>query len=97
MKLIFFYIRLFSVFRLEEKALRTKLLEGKWPRTKPLRGKRLRRDVLVREGAEDKGTLRSVVLSSVCRHSLLLISQILTVLSYDADASRAESCEKATE
>jgi hypothetical protein len=46
---------------LEEKALRTKLLGGKWPRTKPLGGKRLRRDVLVRERAEDKGTLRSVV------------------------------------
>jgi hypothetical protein len=41
--------------------LRTKLLGGKWPRTKPLGGKRLRRDVLVRERAEDKGTLRSVV------------------------------------
>jgi hypothetical protein len=46
---------------LEEKALRTKLIGGKWPRTKPLGGKRLRRDVLVRERAEDKGTLRSVV------------------------------------
>src|SRR5436305_4053034 len=34
---------------------------------------------------------------SVCRHSPLLASQILTVLSYDADASRAESCKKATE
>src|SRR5947199_205157 len=34
---------------------------------------------------------------SVCRHSPLLVSQILTVLSSDADASRAESCEKATE
>src|SRR2546423_8058896 len=36
-------------------------------------------------------------ISSVCRYSPLLTSQILTVLSYDADASRAESCEKATE
>src|SRR2546421_398220 len=36
-------------------------------------------------------------ISSVCRHSPLLASQILTVLSYDADASRAESWEKATE
>src|SRR5436309_3349123 len=34
---------------------------------------------------------------SVWRHSPLLASQILTVLSSDADASRAESCEKATE
>src|SRR5580693_7554958 len=34
---------------------------------------------------------------SVCRHSPLLASQILTELSADADASRAESCEKATE
>ena len=34
---------------------------------------------------------------SVCRHSPLLASQILTVLSSDADASRAESCEKATD
>ena len=33
---------------------------------------------------------------SVCRHSPLLASQILTVLS-DADASRAESGEKATD
>src|SRR2546429_8186001 len=35
--------------------------------------------------------------SRVWRHSPLLASQILTVLSADADASRAESCEKATE
>ena len=34
---------------------------------------------------------------SVCRHAPLLVSQILTVLSNDADASRVESCEKATE
>src|SRR5947207_2528784 len=34
---------------------------------------------------------------SVCRHSPLLASQILTVVSSDADASRAESGEKATE
>ena len=34
---------------------------------------------------------------SVWRHSPLLASQILTVLSRDADASRAESWEKATE
>src|SRR5271170_2499972 len=34
---------------------------------------------------------------SVCRHSPLLASQILTVLSPDADASHVESCEKATE
>src|SRR5271163_4260168 len=36
-------------------------------------------------------------ISSVCRHSPLLASQILTVLSSDAYASRAESCEKATD
>jgi hypothetical protein len=35
--------------------------------------------------------------SSVCRHAPLLASQILTVLSQDADASRVKSCEKATE
>src|SRR5277367_4424154 len=34
---------------------------------------------------------------SVCRHSPLLASQILTVSSLDADASRVESCEKATD
>src|SRR5579859_7207628 len=34
---------------------------------------------------------------SVCRHSPLLVSQILTVLSPDADASRVESCEKTTD
>jgi hypothetical protein len=34
---------------------------------------------------------------SVCRHSPLPASQILTVRSSDADASRVESCEKATE
>jgi hypothetical protein len=34
---------------------------------------------------------------SVCRHAPLLASQILTVLSRDADASLAELCEKATE
>src|SRR6266480_857722 len=39
----------------------------------------------------------SLPISSVCRHLPLLASQILTVLSHDADASRAESCEKATE
>jgi hypothetical protein len=33
---------------------------------------------------------------SVCRHSPLLVSQILIVLSCDADASRVESCEKET-
>ena len=32
-----------------------------------------------------------------CRHSPLLASQILTVSSLDADASRVESCEKATD
>src|SRR6266702_2123099 len=42
--------------------------------------------------------LESIVpTSSVCRHLPLPVSQILTVLSYDADASRAESGEKATE
>ena len=40
---------------------------------------------------------RVVPASSVCRHSPLLASQILTVLSADADASRAESGEKATD
>src|SRR5436309_1410243 len=39
----------------------------------------------------------SLPISSVCRQSPLLASQILTVLSSDADASRAESCEKATD
>jgi hypothetical protein len=34
--------------------------------------------------------------SSVCRHSLLFASQILTVLSPDADASRVEPWKKAT-
>src|SRR2546423_13825093 len=34
---------------------------------------------------------------SVCRQLPLLASQILTVLSSDADASRAESCEKVTD
>ena len=34
---------------------------------------------------------------SVCRHLPLLASQILTVRSCDADASRAESGEKATD
>src|SRR5256714_2023709 len=34
---------------------------------------------------------------SVCRQLPLLASQILTVLSSDADASHAESCEKVTE
>ena len=34
---------------------------------------------------------------TVCRHLPLLASQILTVLSYDADARRLESCEKTTE
>src|SRR5256714_575124 len=42
--------------------------------------------------------LRSALpITSFCRQSLLLASQILTVWSSDADASRAESCEKATE
>jgi hypothetical protein len=41
--------------------------------------------------------MSSLPISSVCRHSPLLASQILTVMSHDADASRAESCEKATE
>src|SRR2546423_11603005 len=36
-------------------------------------------------------------ISSVCRHLPLRASQILTVLSPDADASRVKSCEKATE
>jgi hypothetical protein len=36
-------------------------------------------------------------ISSVCKHSPLLVFQILTVLSPDADASRAESDEKATD
>jgi hypothetical protein len=34
---------------------------------------------------------------SVCRHLSLLASQILIVLSYNADASRVESGEKATD
>ncbi|KAF2626091.1 hypothetical protein BU25DRAFT_472279 [Macroventuria anomochaeta] len=34
---------------------------------------------------------------SVCRHAPLPVSHTLTVLSYDADASLLESCEKATE
>lgn len=34
---------------------------------------------------------------NVCRHAPLLKSQILTVLSRDADASLIESCEKATD
>jgi hypothetical protein len=34
---------------------------------------------------------------NVCRHSLLLAFQILTVLSFDADASRVKSREKATD
>src|SRR5262245_33411698 len=34
---------------------------------------------------------------SVCKHSPLLASQISTILSYDADASRVESWEKTTE
>ena len=34
---------------------------------------------------------------SVCRHAPLLASQILTVVSHDADASLVESCEKATD
>jgi hypothetical protein len=33
----------------------------------------------------------------VCKHSPLLASHSLTVLSHDADASRVELCEKATE
>src|SRR4030095_11364617 len=42
--------------------------------------------------------LRSEVpTSSVWRHSPEAASQILTVLSSDADASRLSSCEKATE
>ena len=39
----------------------------------------------------------ALLILSVCRHSPLLASQTLTVLSFDADASRAESCEKATD
>src|SRR5256885_1038711 len=38
-----------------------------------------------------------ISLSSFCRHLPLRASQILTVLSIDADASRVESCEKATD
>ena len=34
---------------------------------------------------------------SVCTHSPLLASQILIIPSYNVDASRVESCEKATE
>jgi hypothetical protein len=34
---------------------------------------------------------------SVCRHSPVPVSQILTVRSCEADASRRESCEKATD
>jgi hypothetical protein len=34
---------------------------------------------------------------SVCKHSPLLASHTLTVLSYDADASLLESCEEATD
>jgi hypothetical protein len=41
--------------------------------------------------------LRVLPTLSVCRHAPLLASQILTVLSLDADASLVESCEKATE
>jgi hypothetical protein len=42
--------------------------------------------------------LKSVLpITSVCRQAPLLASQILTVPSHDADASRAVSCEKATE
>jgi hypothetical protein len=33
----------------------------------------------------------------VCKHAPLLVSQILTVLSTEADANLAESCEKATD
>jgi hypothetical protein len=33
----------------------------------------------------------------VCRHAPLLASYILTVLLLDADASRVELCEKATD
>ena len=39
----------------------------------------------------------ALLITSVYRHSPLLAFQILTVLSPDADASRAESWEKATE
>src|SRR5277367_3695402 len=39
----------------------------------------------------------ALLMLSVCRHLPLLASQILTVLSTDADASRAESGEKATD
>ena len=39
----------------------------------------------------------ALLILSVCRQAPLLASQILTVLSLDADASRAESWEKATD
>ena len=38
---------------------------------------------------------RAFSISTVCRHSPLLVSQILTVLLYDAHATWVESCEKA--
>lgn len=38
----------------------------------------------------------ALLIVSICRHSPLLAFQIWTMLSYDADAIRAESCEKAT-
>jgi hypothetical protein len=47
---------------------------------------------------ESKDKRRRVLITlSVCRHAPLFVSHILTVLSLDADASRVESCEKATE
>jgi hypothetical protein len=42
-------------------------------------------------------SLSTLPTSSVWRQSPLLASQILIVLSSDADASRVESCEKATD
>jgi hypothetical protein len=54
----------------------------------------VRRRELLRSNDKRK---RPLPTSSVCTHAPLLASQILTVLSSDADASRVESCEKATE
>src|SRR5262245_9998390 len=53
---------------------------------------------VLRHESELSNEIRKSVLptSSVWRHLPLLASQILTVLSSDADASRVESCEKAT-
>jgi hypothetical protein len=50
------------------------------------------------ESAESNDRLqRALPMLSVCKHSPLLASHTLTVLSYDADASLLESCEKATD